>query len=151
MPEAGVSLNFEEAKWRSTFAGPYQCRGFGLLNPRGFLVIVGVGIIGMEIPGATFFGSVGAGRSRMRSQIISEGKMMCGVRRIGPEKMKLNDAGTRLITERAIASARDAKLAMPIVAECGNRCLLPVEFSQIGYQSPSEWGEGENFWNHYPR
>ena len=90
------------AVWSSTFTRsakclsltgrPKQSIGFRFLDPRRFLIAVGMGIIGMKFARATFFDFISDGHFRMGAQIISECEMPFYMRRISLEKVKLRDA-----------------------------------------------------------
>lgn len=128
-----VKTEFFVKIFRASMSGePNKRQGFRFSNPRGFRISVGVRIIGMEVPCATLFDLVGAGRFRMRAQIISKREVTFGLRRICLEKVKLNHAYAALVAKGAIASFRYAILAMPIVAERLNPPTFPIQVSQIG-------------------
>jgi len=66
------------------------------------LIAVGVGIVGMQVAGATLFLFIGVSRFRMGAQIIPESEMAHDVRRIRSEDVKLGDPYAALIGQGTI-------------------------------------------------
>ncbi len=113
---------------------PIECRGFGLSNPGVLFIIIGMGIMRVEVARPALFLLIGNGRFVMGTQIVSKSDVTFGMWRIHLEKVKLNEANTGLIGKSTIAPSRYAKLAVPIIAKRLNAPMFPVEFSQSGYQ-----------------
>src|SRR5882724_6310366 len=114
----GVSVrNWASMSGISPLGKPSERLGFRIPNPRVLLIRVGVRIVGMEVARATLFLLIGAGRVRMRAQIVPESDVTLDLRRIRAEEVKLHDAIACPIGKRAIAPSGYAELAVPSVAK----------------------------------
>ena len=88
----------------------------------------------MKVARATLFLLIGAGRVRMRAQIIPEGDVTLDLRRIRAEEVKLHDANAGRIGKRTIAPSGYAEFAVPMVAERLDAPAFSVKLGQVGYE-----------------
>ncbi len=86
----------------------------------------------MQIARAALLARIVASRFGMRAQIVAESEMALHIRRPRCEEMQLR-AAVADVVERAIASARNAQLAMPFEAEALHAGTELVERVDIGH------------------